>query len=97
MWPFFVDPDVPNYESEVRQKGQRIVTFLLYLNDDYEDGETRFCEFGISHKGCRGEGLFFVNSHPDGTAHTSTLHAGRPPRNGEKWVVSQFIRNGPTS
>jgi hypothetical protein len=24
-----------------------------------------------------------------------TLHAGRPPRAGEKWIVSQFVRNRP--
>ncbi|HMB73516.1 MAG TPA: 2OG-Fe(II) oxygenase [Gammaproteobacteria bacterium] len=92
----FVDPNIPNYEEEVRQKGQRIVTFLLYLNDDYEAGETQFCELGISHKGQCGEGLFFVNSHPDGSANVATLHAGRPPRHGEKWIVSQFVRDRAT-
>ena len=30
---------------------------------------------------------------PDGSADLRTLHAGRPPRGGEKWIVSQFVRN----
>ena len=92
----FVDPRTPNYEDEVRQKGQRIVTFLLYLNDDYEDGETQFCELGFDHKGRCGEGLFFVNAHPDRSADVRTRHAGRPPRDGEKWIVSQFVRDRAT-
>jgi prolyl 4-hydroxylase len=91
----FVDPDVPNYEQEIARKGQRIVTFLLYLNDDYASGETDFPRLGVSHKGRMGEALFFVNALQDGSADLRTVHAGRQPRNGEKWIVSQFVRNRP--
>lgn len=92
----FVDPNVPGYEQEIASKGQRVVTFLLYLNEDYAGGATEFPEVGISHKGSRGEGLYFVNALPDGSADVRTLHAGRPPTQGEKWVVSQFMRDRPT-
>ena len=91
----FVDPQVPDYAQEIAQKGQRIVTFLVYLNEDYAGGETQFPRVGVIHKGESGEGLFFVNALPDGSADLQTLHAGRPPVTGEKWVVSQFIRNRP--
>lgn len=91
----FVDPNVPDYEQEIALRGQRIVTFLVYLNDDYDHGETEFPELAISHKGRRGDGLFFVNALPDGRADVRTLHAGRPPSRGEKWIVSQFVRNRP--
>jgi prolyl 4-hydroxylase len=90
----FVDPNVPDYAEEIAQRGDRIVTFLLYLNDDYASGETAFPRLGISHKGTRGEGMFFVNAR-DGKADTRTLHAGRSPAGGEKWIISQFIRNRP--
>ncbi len=89
----FVDPNVPDYEQEVAQRGQRIVTFLVYLNDDYQGGETEFPEVGVSHKGRSREGLFFVNALPDGSPDLRTLHAGRPPSRGEKWIVSQFVRD----
>ena len=92
----FVDPNVPNYEDEIASKGQRVVTFLVYLNDDYEQGETQFPEVAVSHKGRLGEGLFFVNALADGSADVRTLHAGRPPANGDKWIVSQFVRDRPT-
>ncbi len=92
----FVDPEVPDYERQIASLGQRVVTFLAYLNDDYGGGETDFLELGIRHKGRRGDGLYFVNALPDGSADTRTLHAGRAPTNGEKWIVSQFMRNRPT-
>jgi hypothetical protein len=74
------------------QQGDRVVTFLVYLNDDYQGGETAFPRLDVSHKGDRGEGLFFVNSE-HGRADTRTLHAGRTPLGGEKWIVSQFVRD----
>jgi hypothetical protein len=92
----FVDPlQTPNYEQELAENGQRIVTFLVYLNDDYAGGKTEMPEVGISHQGQKGEGLFFVNAHPNGDPDRRTVHAGRPPTQGEKWVVSQFMRSRP--
>jgi prolyl 4-hydroxylase len=89
----FVDPETPGYEQDIARNGQRVVTFLLYLNDDYEGGQTDFPLIDFQHKGAMGEGFFFVNVRPDGEADTRTLHAGRPPTSGEKWVLSQFIRD----
>jgi hypothetical protein len=88
----FVDPAISNYADELARNGQRVVTFLAYLNDDYEGGETEFPELGIRHKGRRGEGLYFVNAHSNGEPDTRMVHAGRPPVRGDKWIVSQFIR-----
>jgi hypothetical protein len=89
----FVDPAHPNYGEEIRRFGNRMITFLIYLNAGYEGGETAFPKLSLSHSGRRGEGLFFVNTLPDGHANLRTLHNGRPPTRGEKWVFSQFIRN----
>jgi prolyl 4-hydroxylase len=91
----FVDPAHPNYADEIRKFGNRVVTFLVYLNQGYEGGDTDFPKLGISHSGRRGEGLFFVNTLPDGQANVRTLHSGRAPTRGEKWVFSQFVRNRP--
>jgi prolyl 4-hydroxylase len=91
----FVDPAHPGYDEEIRRFGNRVVTFLVYLNTGYEGGETVFPRLGLSHAGQRGEGLFFVNTLEDGHANLLTLHNGRPPTRGEKWVFSQFVRNRP--
>jgi prolyl 4-hydroxylase len=89
----FVDPRTPNYEQEIARNGQRVLTFLVYLNDDYEGGETEFPELGIVHRGQRGEGLYFVNALENNEPDLRTVHAGRPPQRGEKWIVSQFVRS----
>lgn len=89
----FVDPNVPNYATEIAQRGQRVATFLVYLNDDYGDGHTDFPRLGLSHRGTGGDALYFVNALPGGKADLRTLHAGRPPSGGEKWIVSQFVRD----
>jgi hypothetical protein len=89
----FVSPEIPNYEQEIEKNGQRVLTFLVYLNDDYDGGETDFPALGIAHKGRRGQGLFFVNALDDNEPDLRTVHAGCAPTKGEKWIVSQFIRN----
>jgi hypothetical protein len=89
----FLNPRSPNYQDEINRRGERIITFLVYLNDDYGGGETEFPELGIRHKGKRREGLLFVNALPSGPPDLRMVHAGTPPTNGEKWIVSQFIRN----
>jgi hypothetical protein len=89
----FVDPEHPNYAEEVRARGHRVATFLVYLNQGYEGGETIFPRIGVRHAGQRGEGLLFVNTLPNGQANLRTLHSGEPPTRGEKWVFSQFVRD----
>jgi prolyl 4-hydroxylase len=89
----FVDPAHPGYADEVRTRGHRVATFLVYLNEGYEGGETIFPRIGVRHAGRRGEGLLFINTLPDGQANLLTLHSGEPPTQGEKWVFSQFVRD----
>jgi hypothetical protein len=91
----FISPGTPDHAQHLARYGERVVTFLVYLNDDYAGGETEFPRLGVSHKGARGEGLFFSNARPSGEPDLRSLHAGRPPGRGEKWIVSQFIRNRP--
>jgi prolyl 4-hydroxylase len=89
----FVNPRMPNYQAEIDKRGQRIVTFLVYLNDDYEGGETDFPELGLRYHGAKGDGIFFTNALPNGAADLRMVHAGLPPKDKEKWLMSQFIRN----
>ncbi len=85
----YLHPDDPNIATE----GQRLATFLVYLNEDYLDGETEFPAMNLRHKGTRGSALYFANLLGDGSPDTRSIHAGRPPRLGEKWVFSQWVRN----
>jgi len=91
----YINPKVPNYEEEIRTRGERLITFLVYLNDDYEGGDTAFPLLDVSHHGTRGDGLLFVNVGPDKKPDSRSVHAGRPPTRGEKWLLSQFVREHP--
>jgi prolyl 4-hydroxylase len=91
----FVDPALPGFAEEVRARGHRVATFLVYLNDGYEGGETIFPRIGVRHAGRRGDGVLFVNTLTDGQADVRTQHSGEPPTRGEKRVFSQFVRHRP--
>lgn len=82
-------------ESELRACGQRAATVLVYLNDDYEGGETDFPELGLRFKARAGDALLFHNLTPAGEPDSRTLHAGLPPARGEKWLYSKWIRQRP--
>jgi prolyl 4-hydroxylase len=88
----FLDTATPGYAKDVAEHGQRVLTFLLCLNDDYEGGETEFPLLGKRWKGHKGSALFFWNVEPDGMPDRRTAHAGLPPTRGEKWLLSQWIR-----
>jgi prolyl 4-hydroxylase len=89
----FLDDGLPGYAKEVAKGGQRVLTLLLYLNDGFEGGETDFPLVRVRFKGRKGDALFFWNVLPDGTLDRRTLHAGLPPLSGEKWLLSQWVRN----
>ncbi|RZJ86304.1 MAG: hypothetical protein EON88_24920, partial [Brevundimonas sp.] len=52
----YIDPEAPALAETLARQGQRTATFLLYLNDDYEGGETAFPELDWSFKARAGTG-----------------------------------------
>ncbi len=88
----FFHPSRPGYAEEMRIRGQRIKTCLVYLNAGYQGGETAFPKIGITFRGEVGEALVFDNVGADGAGDMNTLHTGLPTTRGEKWLLSQWIR-----
>lgn len=91
----FLDPGNAALTEQIAAFGQRVATFLIYLNDDYEGGETAFPLLQWSYRGRQGDALFFWNVASDGAVERKLLHAGRAPTSGEKWLFSQWVRSKP--
>ena len=91
----FIEPNTQAALRDIASTGQRAVTFLAYLNEGYEGGETSFPRLGRSYKGNKGDALFYENVMPDGSPDRRTLHTGTMLRRGQKWLMSQWIRSRP--
>lgn len=91
----FLDPEQAGHAQEIAAVGQRVATFLIYLNDDYEGGETDFPLLNWRYRGRKGDALLFWNVSRKGDVDRRLLHAGLPPTSGEKWLLSQWVRDRP--
>ena len=88
----FLDTAQPGHAAAVASGGQRVLTFLIYLNEGYDGGETAFPQLGWRYKGRTGDALFFYNATPDGAPDRRTLHTGTATTRGEKYLFSQWVR-----
>lgn len=91
----YFDPATPGHREQLARRGQRIATCLIWLNDDYEGGETAFAAGDLRLKGKTGDAVLWANVTPRGAIEPLSRHAGLPPTAGEKWVLSQWIRPRP--
>jgi prolyl 4-hydroxylase len=91
----FIRPAIIQSSPVKKAEGQRLYTFVTYLNEDFEGGATSFLDLGLTYKGKTGDALIWANVLPNGEPDAGTLHAGLPPTAGRKWILSQWIRDRP--
>jgi prolyl 4-hydroxylase len=85
----------PHLDTLPGVSNQRGWTMLIYLNADYDGGETAFDRLGVVAKGGPGDGLLFRSIDAAGRPDERTRHAGLPVRSGTKWLATRWIRQGP--
>ena len=93
----YFDSNIQGHLRELQTGGQRVATFLVYLNDDFDGGETEFPRLDWRYKGRKGDAILFWNVDPSSVPDPRTLHAGLPTTRGEKWLFSQWLRQAPTA
>ncbi len=82
----------PHFDALGQAENQQILTFLVYLNDGYDGGGTRFMKSGLSVKGSKGDALLFRNADDNAQPDPNSQHAGEPVTAGEKFIASRWIR-----
>jgi prolyl 4-hydroxylase len=86
----YFDPAQPGMASVLARGGQRVGTFLMYLNSPTRGGATVFPDAGVEVAPIKGHAVFFSYDRPH--AVTRTLHGGAPVLEGEKWVATKWLR-----
>ena len=82
----------PHFDALGQAENQRILTFLVYLNDGYDGGGTRFMKSALTVNGRRGDALLYRNADDSGRPDPNSQHAGEPLKAGEKFIASRWIR-----
>lgn len=71
-------------ENMGRNSCNRLLTYILFLNDVEDGGETEFLYYGLRVKPKAGDVLLW----PAGFTHT---HRGNPPLSGDKYIMTGWV------
>ena len=75
------------------QVSNRVATILLYLNDDFQGGQTYFPLLGINTQPRRGRIVYWRYDYEDHIKNQQMQHSGEPVRSGTKYAVCLFLRD----
>uniref|UniRef100_A0A6C0LXX5 Fe2OG dioxygenase domain-containing protein n=1 Tax=viral metagenome TaxID=1070528 RepID=A0A6C0LXX5_9ZZZZ len=94
----FISENEKHKDNISKVNGNRSWTFMIYLNDVEEGGETHLINLNYKCKPKMGKALIWNNLDKFGKGNYNTLHAGLPPTKGEKYIITKWFRekgNGP--
>jgi prolyl 4-hydroxylase len=74
--------------------GPRVWTYLIYLNDGFDGGETVFPKIEKSVIPKKGKCVIFKSTTPDGAILIESFHGGNPVVSGNKWICNKWVRAG---
>jgi prolyl 4-hydroxylase len=81
------DPDI-SYKNNT---SDRIYTVIIYLNDDFEGGETYFKNINLTIKPKKGMGVIFKSLSENNELLSNSLHTGKPIIKGNKYICNKWI------
>jgi prolyl 4-hydroxylase len=83
--------DFFNVYGKKVNNNDKMATLIVYLNDNFEGGETLFNCLGIKVKPKKGSALFFQYNYSEYINNISK-HEGLPVMNGTKYIVTFWVR-----
>ncbi|HEY1990897.1 MAG TPA: 2OG-Fe(II) oxygenase [Gammaproteobacteria bacterium] len=81
--------------SKGDRAGQRVASFLVYLQPAQAGGETHYLTLEKKVQGRERMALCHFNCLPSGEPDPATLHTGEPVQQGEKWLARTTVRERP--
>jgi len=81
-----------SYHNHCLASGQRTWTFMVYLNEVEEGGETNFLTLEKTFVPQKGMAVVWKNSDGTGTENPAALHAGLPVKKGKKIIITKWFR-----
>lgn len=88
----YFTPTQENYEENVKDIGNRTWTFMVYLNNVEEGGETNFPNINYSVKPILGKAVVWYNLNKNGTGNYNSIHEGSKIIKGEKYIITKWFR-----
>jgi len=88
----YFNPSTPGGAECLSRGGQRVASFIMYLNTPEAGGATIFPRAHIQVTPVRGDAILFYNCTPNGMVDPESFHGGAPVIAGEKWIMTKWIR-----
>jgi prolyl 4-hydroxylase len=88
----YFGPGSDVHRSACSLRGNRTWTFMVYLNDAFEGGATRFTDIDCTVQPQTGMALFWNNLSPDGAPNPLTRHCGEIVTRGHKVIITKWFR-----
>lgn len=81
-----------SYEAHAGTAGNRTHTLMIYLNDDFEGGETRFTNINKSVLPEVGKAVFWKNIDENKNIIPESMHEGCEVTSGKKYIITSWWR-----
>lgn len=91
---YFEEADMVTHGKEM---GQRTFTFMIYLNNVEQGGETVFPNLGLSFHPKIGTAVIWNSLGTDGVPNYDTLHHAKPVVKGSKTIITKWFRSNSSS
>jgi prolyl 4-hydroxylase len=89
----YFEPNSDEFKNFAADLGQRTWTFMVYLNDTPQGGETYFTALDLKFTPKAGQAVIWNNLYENGEPNPDTIHHGMPVKEGNKIIITKWFRD----